>query len=341
MVFGKKSGAPSPVPLRPRGELVQLSPDQLKPSPNNPRRLFDPEPLARLRESIVEHGVLVPLVVYRLPGQDRFAIVDGERRYRCCLSLAEEGHDIEIPANIVAPPDSMAALLYMFNIHQFREQWDLMPTAHALKSVMAELGTDDASKLQELTGLSKPQIERCRRILSFPEKFQQMSLAADPKERVPSNFWVEAYPVLEAAEDKLPELARDLGRDGITQALVGKYRNGNIKSVIHFRRITEAFEAGEESGAGESVARRLHDYIVDPDLETREAFDGFIQETRRLRKAEDASDVFIRAMVSNKVEFAVDGREAILEKLKEVLVFVEDLIGKLEGGDPPTDEGDA
>src|SRR5687767_12755065 len=109
-------------PIMPKGILLHLRPDQIRPSPSNPRRLFDPRPLQALKESIRAHGVLVPLTVYRLPGQERYGIVDGERRFRCCLELRSEGIEITIPANVVEAPDRMASLIYMFNIHSFREQ---------------------------------------------------------------------------------------------------------------------------------------------------------------------------------------------------------------------------
>ena len=90
-----------PAQITPEGSLVHLTIEQLQPSPHNPRRLFDPEPLAALRESIRQHGVLVPLTVYKLPGQDKYAIVDGERRYRCCADLAKDDIEVRIPANVV------------------------------------------------------------------------------------------------------------------------------------------------------------------------------------------------------------------------------------------------
>ena len=56
------NGAARIVPER---SLELLTIGQLQPSPHNPRRLFDREPLAALRESIRQHGVLVPLTVYK------------------------------------------------------------------------------------------------------------------------------------------------------------------------------------------------------------------------------------------------------------------------------------
>lgn len=322
----------------PKGTLVQLGVSDLRPSPHNPRKLFDPKPLAALKASIQEHGVLVPLTVFKLAGQKKYAIVDGERRFRCCSELAREGVDVTIPANIVDPPDVMASLIYMFNIHQFREQWELMPTALALRSVIDALGDDDTDELTELTGLGERQVERCKIILSFPEKYQQMSMEPNPALRIPSNFWVELYPVLDVTEDRLPDLIDTEGRWGVTDRLVKKYQNKKIKSVIHFRRILEAFDVQEDDDGEAEVAEQLRAYILDPTMETRASFDGFIQDPRRIQKATQAADRFIRDVTRAKIDHAVDGKDELISKLTGVLLFVEELLAKLEGEDPPEDE---
>ena len=97
------------------------------------------------------------------------------------MDLEKEGLDISIPANIVDPPDKIAGILYMFSIHNFRESWELMPTALSLKIVMEALDDEDTKRLAKLTGLSEPQIERCKKLLGFPVKFQNLSL--DPRSK--------------------------------------------------------------------------------------------------------------------------------------------------------------
>ena len=323
------------------GELLHLSIQDLQPSPHNPRRLFDPEPLAALRKSIKQHGVLVPLTVYRLPGQKKYAIVDGERRYKCCSQLVQGGTAIRIPANVVTLPDPMASLLYMFNIHQFRQQWELMPTAIALQSIIDRLGTDNSEELRALTGLGERQVERCKIILTFPEQYRRMSMKSDPQERMPSNFWVELHPVLELVEKLLPELTEQEGRNGITDRLIRKYHDKKIRSVIHFRRILEAREVhGDNEEDLRVVADKLREYILDPELETRTAFDGFISDSRRAQRAADAADKFITEMNRAKIEHETDRKDELIRKLTGVLIFVQNLLETLEGEDPPTEEGD-
>jgi len=322
----------------PRGVLKMLSVEDIKPSANNPRLLFDKIPLHALRDNIRINGVLVPITVYEIQGQEKYAILDGERRYKCCADLKEEGIEISIPANIVDPPDKIAGILYMFSIHNFREQWELMPTALSLKTVMDELDEEDNKRLQDITGLSEPQIERCKILLTYPEEFQNLSLDPDPKTRIPANFWIEADPVLNACDEYLPDLVIELGRDGITRKFVEKYRSKNIKSVIHFRRIIEAYDLSEDDlELREAVTERLREYINRVDLETRRAFDEFIMDPRRIQGAIKACNEFIRSLQRAKLEH-VSEREELIESLNRVKDYVEHLLINLEGSDEPINE---
>src|SRR5260370_42062329 len=156
-----------------------------------------------------------------------------------------------------------------------------MPTALSLQIVMKDLGTTDNKALGKLTGLSDAQIERCKKLLKFPEKFQEMSLDPNPKTRIPPNFWIEALPVLDLAL-KTSEPLKKLGRDRSTEKLVEKYRDKKIKSVIHFRRIMEGYELSEDDPPTQAkVLRRGEEFFLNPKLQTRDALGEFHVEKKR------------------------------------------------------------
>jgi len=332
---GRNTPVSTPSEVIPRGELQYLRVSDIKPSTTNPRLLFDKAPLNELRENIRQNGVLVPITVYEIVGQQKYAIVDGERRYRCCVELNEKGIDITIPANIVAPPTKIAGILYMFSIHNFREQWELMPTALSLQTVMDTLKEHDTTRLSKLTGLSTPQIERCKILLLFPKRFQDLSLDPDSRTRIPSNFWIELFPLLDLCERVLPKLVKEIGRDGITDKLVEKYRAKRVKSVLHFRRVIEAFELFAEDKEQENVlGQRLLEYISDVQFETRKAFDEFIVDNRRILSAIEACDDFTQQLERAKLEHTLE-REELSIALRRVKEYVEKLLQSLEGTDPP------
>jgi ParB family transcriptional regulator, chromosome partitioning protein len=324
------------VPIVPEGVLRRLKVFEIKPSASNPRFLFDPGPLHDLKESIRVHGVLVPITVYSIKGQDKFGILDGERRYRCCVELEKEGIELTIPANIVEPPNKIAGILYMFSIHNFRESWELMPTALSLKIIMESLGETDTKPLSKLTGLGEAQIERCKVLLSYPDKYQMLSLDPDPATRIPSNFWIEAYPILELCEKELPTLYKRLGRDGICDLFVEKYRAGYIKSVIHFRRILEAYDVYPTKETQKTeVVNRLETFITTAKLETRKAFDEFVVDNRRIQSSINACQEFVTQLERNKLEHVVENKEDLINALRDTQKYIEELINKLEGNDAP------
>jgi len=80
------------------------------------------------------------------------------------------------------------------------------------------------------------------------------------------------------------------GETGVTDKLVEKYQAKKIKSVIHFRRIVEAYEVADSADVRKAVAARLAQYVTDPQLETRKAFDEFVVDSRRIQTAVQACE---------------------------------------------------
>ena len=338
-----KPTTPESLQVVPSGHLRSLKPQEIKASSGNPRLLFDPAQLLELKKNIAEHGVLVPITVYQAKGQSMFSILDGERRHRCVVELNAQGHEgkdaepLKLPANIVEPPSKIAGLLYMFSIHNIRQGWELMPTALSLKIVMDELEETDNKALVKLTGLSEPQIERCKRLLLFPQRFQKMSLDPDPTIRIPSNFWIEALPVLNVAVEEVPTV-KALGRDKATDKLVDKYRDRKIKSVIHFRRIMESYDLSEnEPEIRSNVLRRIEEFFLNPKLETRAAFDDFVVEKKRVRNALSACESFISQLQRFKLRYTSDDEERtnLRNALRQVRDYCQNLEQALTGSDDP------
>ena len=61
-------------------EIVEISLDELRPNPYQPRKVFDDEAIRELAESIKEHGVFQPIIAKKsIKG---YEIIAGERRFR-------------------------------------------------------------------------------------------------------------------------------------------------------------------------------------------------------------------------------------------------------------------
>jgi hypothetical protein len=212
-----------------------------------------------------------------------------------------------------------------------------MPTALGLNAVMAELGQHDNKILAKLTGLSEPQIERCKTLLAFDEKFQNMSLDPDPTKRIPSNFWIEAKPVIDLAMEKLPVIKK-LGFELATDKLVEKYRAKKIKSVIHFRKVMESYDLNENDPATlPIVLRRIEEFFLNPGLETRDAFDQFIADKKRIQGALGLCRDFIDKLQGFKLRHLADDAERanLRAALEDIQKYCLSLKEALTGSDDP------
>ena len=67
----------------PAAKVVDIG--RIVPDPNQPRKVFDADDLALLAGSLKDHGQQVPVQIRWDAGQDRWVLVDGERRYRAAL----------------------------------------------------------------------------------------------------------------------------------------------------------------------------------------------------------------------------------------------------------------
>lgn len=314
----------------PSGTYRLFAPNELSPNPLNPRKLFDREPLATLRESIRKNGILVPITAY-FARNGRAYIIDGERRWRCASELVAEGQDVNVPANIIDPPSKVANILSMFNIHNLREQWELMPTALSLKVVMQEIGEHDDEKLAELTHLSLPNVRRCKILLNFDPKYQAMMLLPDPEKRVKANFFIELKPVLDLYE-KLPKRCRGgKDRDGLTDHFLDLYQRGNIPSVIHFRRVLEAHDLLERTDRFDEFLSAAETLARDRKATIRRLFDPLVAEDRSVSKAEDLCKQFLRQLRALKVDHATTHRQELIRVFRSVESYMRELVEKIEG----------
>jgi len=273
-----------------RSRLSRISVDELDRNPENPRLLFDQAKLDLLAESIAKVGVLVPLLVYK-DDDGMYKILDGERRWRCAKQLNLK----DVPANIIAKPTKLENILTMFNIHNVREEWELMATALKFEELMGELrkqGITSEKKISELTSLKVGTIRRCKILISLPKRYQDAIL----KRELKADFFIEMdAKVLRPIEENLPELYEKYGREGLIEAFVQLLRNGKIKSVTDFRyfqKVVEGSKFGIDADTVESLSKAV---IVRQEMtlkESYEAIEDAVNITKVAEKSERLSQTF-------------------------------------------------
>ncbi len=149
---------------------VQTLPvELLEPSPFQPRREMDEVALGELAESILQRGVLQPLLVRPHPDKDGcFQIIAGERRWRAAQQARL--HEVPVLVRALSNADAMAAGLV-----ENLQREDLNPVEEALgfQRLMEEFKLNHDA-LAEAVGKSRAHITNMIRLLKLPAKVLEM-----------------------------------------------------------------------------------------------------------------------------------------------------------------------
>lgn len=147
-------------------EVVQeVAINQLRPNPYQPRKLFQKEAIDELKESILQHGILQPLIVREsIKG---FEIVVGERRYRA----AKKANLEKVPVVVRELSDQqMMEMAILENLQ--REDLTPIEEATAYQMLIERLDLTQ-EQLAKRLGKSRPHIANHIRLLSLPAEIQQ------------------------------------------------------------------------------------------------------------------------------------------------------------------------
>ena len=147
-------------------QIKILKLEKIRPNPYQPRKDFDQDKLAELSASIVQHGVLQPIVVTK--SIQGYYIVAGERRYRA----SQLAGLTQIPAIVRQLSDhEMRELAIIENLQ--RENLNSVEEAESYQQLMqAHHMTQQA--VAERLGKSRPYIANMLRLLKLPTSIRQL-----------------------------------------------------------------------------------------------------------------------------------------------------------------------
>jgi ParB family transcriptional regulator, chromosome partitioning protein len=146
--------------------VTEVSVKELRPNPYQPRKVFDKEAIEELKNSILEHGILQPIIVRKsIKG---YEIVVGERRFRA----AKEAKLEKVPVvTRELTEQQMMELAVLENLQ--REDLSPIEEASAYQLLMEKLSITQ-EQLAKRLGKSRPHIANHIRLLSLPPKIQEL-----------------------------------------------------------------------------------------------------------------------------------------------------------------------
>lgn len=152
----------------PKEEIVNVNLDELRSNPYQPRKIFDPEALQELANSIKEHGVFQPIIVKKsIKG---YEIIAGERR----VKASKLAGLTEIPAIIRDFNDTqMMEIALLENLQ--RENLNAIEEATAYKRLQETLSLTQEVLAKRL-GKSRSHITNMLGLLTLPNEVQRLIL---------------------------------------------------------------------------------------------------------------------------------------------------------------------
>lgn len=146
--------------------VLYIDINDIKPNANQPRKNFNAEKIRELADSIVEHGIIQPLVVRESNGFCE--IVAGERRWRAARIAGLK----KVPCIMREFTDEQNMLVSIIENMQ-REDLNPIEEAKGLQQMMVNFGlTHD--QISKSISKSRPYISNSLRLLKLPEEIQDM-----------------------------------------------------------------------------------------------------------------------------------------------------------------------
>ena len=143
-----------------KGQTVNEIPiNEIEPNPFQPRKIFAPEQLAELSESIKNYGLLQPVLVRRING--RYQLISGERRLRASMLAGLE----KIPALVRDLSDREAAEMALVE-NLSREDLNYFEEAEGYLRLIKDFSLTQ-EEIAKRMGKSQPTIANKLRLLTL------------------------------------------------------------------------------------------------------------------------------------------------------------------------------
>jgi len=191
------------------GRVVFLPEGSIRPNPAQPRKIFKPEALDELADSIRRHGILQPLSVRR--SGNFYELIAGERRLRA----ARIAGITDIPCIVMRMDDRESGMAAMVENLQ-RQDLDFIEEAQGIARLLREWNMSQ-EQVARLLGKSQSAVANKLRILKHSEPVLHAIREAELTER-----HARALLKLSGEEEKLPAIA-EIARQAMSVARAEKY----------------------------------------------------------------------------------------------------------------------
>jgi len=153
--------------IPPQNRIWNLPIEKIFPNANQPRQIFEKEPLQELANSIREKGILQPIMVHKT-ADDEFEIIAGERRWRAAQIAGLK----EVPAILRELPEREVLEIALIENIQ-RENLNPVEEAEAYDFIMKKYNLTQVEVAQKV-GKDRVTVANILRLLNLQPSVRQM-----------------------------------------------------------------------------------------------------------------------------------------------------------------------
>lgn len=307
---------------------------QIEPNRFNPRQRFDEEELDELIESILEKGILNPIIVYKKKNEDKFVILDGERRYRACSKLPDIK---ELPARILLKqPDKLESLSIMFHIHHVQKDWTQFAISMTLIEIIQEKGMnaeklskDDKKELVKVTSLSEYKINKYLIFQDYPkdviDRFLDSEIRGKPEPGADPDILLEMHRPIKQIKQIMPELLKNYSISKIIDSCIKKKAKEVIRTNKEFRFLSKCLTAAKSKSVNpqrlkEEIIGFIKNINTTPESIYKKTAEAFYQIDSVNKSVESLTEELNDLNLSNITHF---DKGEVTKRLKKLIKLIE------------------
>ena len=222
--------------------------ENLRANPRNPRRAFTETELAELSDSIRERGIIQPIVVRSVRGQDdQFEIIAGERRWRA----AQRAGLHEVPIAVVEATDAQALEFAIIENVQ-RADLNAIEEAAGYQALMEEFNHSQ-DEVAQIVGKSRPHVANTLRLLRLPAPVQALVVAGELS---------AGHARLLVGQPNAEQIAHDVIKKGWNvRQLEADMRKDGARQARDVRNEAKGHVSGAKDADTRALERRLSDAL--------------------------------------------------------------------------------
>lgn len=313
-------------------KIRYLNIEEITPNEFNPRERFNEEEEDELIDSILTKGILNPIIVFKRKSDDKYVILDGERRYRACKKLNIR----EIPSRIlVREPSVLESLSLMFHIQNVRQDWTEFAISITLKRIIDELGKkinsltpSDIKDLSKITSLSEYRVRKYLKFLDYPDEvinmFLQNEVSNKKGEGPDPDILLELHKPIDDIKDLIPQLLDQFSIKQIIDTCIRKKESGVVKTNKEFRLISQSLTAARKNEIDiHQLQKNLERFFLDDRYTPENVYQETAETLYQFKHIKRNSESFLNELkLFDFQELDKDRRVEVLSILQEIMNFI-------------------